>query len=185
MYEEIIKKGNEIIESGNVECAKMYVDLILGKYENDVKSIKYDLDRQSAELVANPHKKVDHIGDLRKLINCLKMAERFPQIDNHKDAGKNEAGMITNNIYNINNNTNTANSSMTISSIIENVKKDENMNDSKEREELIAKLKELDEIDPNEENESKWKKVSRIISWVADKGYKIAAPIIEAIKIIM
>lgn len=164
-----VSNADKIIESKDIEEAKMYVRETIAVFESEIPNISMHLDY------------IDTNKTIKDYINDVKIIKSH--LENYRVNLKNGIANIkekgqTINVNASNSNTNNISNVITINMKIDEIR--ENIRDNtylgeKEKEELLLKLKEIEELQKSKESRTqKWNIAKDILGFIVDKGADIA-----------
>lgn len=187
-----IEEIDNELECGNRESYKKLCDRLISKYKPYISDIDNNLDKD-LDLTGYSAYYGDYKENLVKIKDKLivYLAMRNEENKNHSKEYKQPPVSVNvtntsssdNHSTNTNNNTNTATVDLKV--VFEQARKiiddDESLNDN-EVSEIMERINQLEELASSDENKrSKWNKCKEVMTWLFEKGAKVAGTILPLI----
>ena len=193
MEQMILGDIQKIDSIDTIHDAKVYQKLLVSKYRNEIPNIDKDLDKGYPALNGGTGIQADYMQNLQNLKGKLEMFLAKIQDEKNKPKEKSVSPVSivnTNSSDNHANNTLSNTNTVNIELLFEEAKKQIEDNDSLSDEditEILNKIEELEDLCKSDEKpRNKWSKAKETMTWLFDKGAKVAEVVLplitEAIK---
>ncbi|HBF5906853.1 hypothetical protein [Clostridioides difficile] len=194
--EETILKDIRRIQEGvrSLSCAERLQNELVAKYRGEIDHIDKDLDHGYVDFYGNGNDiQPDYMGNLNNIKGKLEvlLAKTKDEKSRPKDqptplvnvTNTSSSDNHSNNTNNLSNtNSNTVDIKLLFVNARKNIEDDTSLNDV-EYEEILNRINELEEIHNSDEStRSKWGKSKQVMSWLLEKGPKIASTFLPLIQ---
>lgn len=164
-----ISNANKIIDTNDLDAARMYVRETIAVFKNEIPNIGMHLDYTSI----NSSRK-DYVNDTRIIKSHLENYRANLKNGIITDNGNRQTINVNASSNNINKNSNDINIVMTIDKIRDNINDNTYLGEN-EKIELLQKLEEIEKLQKSKESKSKkWNIAKDILGFILDKGADIA-----------
>lgn len=178
--------------SNNDEVTRTLQKELVAKYRNEIANIDKDLDRGVIALNGGAGRSPNYVLNLNNikakleiLLAKLRYERSRPKEQSAPLVNVTNTNSSDNHSNNNNNLSNTNNNTVDVKLLFEdarkNIENDTSLSDT-EVEEILNRINELEEVHNSEESpRSKWSKSKQVMSWLLEKGPKIASTLLPLI----
>lgn len=176
----------------HMDAAKETQRQLVSKYRNEIPHIEKDLDIDIDEYFDSDSEiYINNLNNLKVKLEVLLINKKDEKsmhikqsvlpvsiVNNNNNSSDNNSN---NNLSNTNNNTNTVDTKVLFEDAKKKIDDDISLNDQ-DVEEILAKINELEELHSSDEKpRSKWNKSKEVMTWLFEKGPKVASTILPLI----